>query len=136
MSTEHFPRRAPTPEPRSAPVALGIILVAAFAVVLAALPYPVFELDRYTFPKELVVEVAGFAAALVCVASARRLTLFAVTSIGRLASGHVWVGALIVGIVELGVGALLVKRGLHSFSEQSYSLEQTRESLKEIAGRR
>ena len=59
---EHHPRRVPTALPRFASglaadasattrVAAIVLQVAAFAVVLAALPYPVFELDRYTYPE-------------------------------------------------------------------------------------
>ena len=58
-----------------------VIQVAAFAVVLAALPYPLFELDRYTFPKELVLCLAALAATLLCLASARRLTVFVVDAL-------------------------------------------------------
>ena len=92
MPTEHLPRRAATPVPRAtlAPaadaaetsrVAAAVIQVAAFAVVLAALPYPTFELDRYTIPKELVLSAAAAAASLVCLASARRLTVFMVDAL-------------------------------------------------------
>jgi uncharacterized membrane protein YqjE len=56
-------------------------------------------------------------------------TLFATTLIGRLASGHMWVGALITGIVELVIAGVLVKKGLRAFAEPSYSLEATRESF-------
>src|SRR5690349_10562077 len=112
LSTEHFPRRAPTPEPRSAPVALAILLLAAFAVVVAVLPYPVFELDRYTFPKELVLEVAALAAALVSLASARRLTLFAVdgliglfvliSAVSTLAASNGWLAVRALGVTLAG----------------------------------
>jgi len=57
------------------------------------------------------------------------LTLLAVTLIGRAANGHMWIGALVTGIVELVVGAVFLKKGMHAFKEPSYSLEQTRESL-------
>ena len=40
------------------------------------------------------------------------LTLLVATLIGRFASGHMWIGAVITGVVELAVGAWLVKRGL------------------------
>jgi hypothetical protein len=63
------------------------------------------------------------------VVAAVMLTLLSVTLIGRAASGHMWVGALVTGIVEVVVGAMLLKKGLHAFTEPSYSLEQTRESL-------
>ena len=89
MSIEHHPRRVAAPLPRFASgqaadpaattrLAAIVIQVAAFAIVLAALPYSQFELDRYTFPKELVLGVTAVAATLFCLASARRLTLFVV----------------------------------------------------------
>jgi hypothetical protein len=58
--------------------ALLVLQVAAVLIVLAALPYPIFELDRYTLPKELVLHVAAFSAALLCLGTARRLTVFMV----------------------------------------------------------
>jgi len=58
--------------------ALLVLQVAAFLIVLAALPYPSFELDRYTITKELVLHLAAFSAAVLCLTSARRLTVFMV----------------------------------------------------------
>ncbi|HUF35456.1 MAG TPA: O-antigen ligase family protein [Gemmatimonadales bacterium] len=52
--------------------------LAAFAIVLAAFPYQLFHLDRYTFAKELVLLVAALVATLGCLAAARRLTVFMV----------------------------------------------------------
>jgi Protein of unknown function (DUF1469). len=40
------------------------------------------------------------------------LTLLIVTLIGRFGAGHMWLGAVITGVVELVVGAWLVRRGL------------------------
>ncbi|HEY4219544.1 MAG TPA: phage holin family protein [Gemmatimonadaceae bacterium] len=51
------------------------------------------------------------------------------TLIGRLAAGHMWVGAVVVGVVELALGIVLIKRGRTVFGEPSYSLEQTRAGL-------
>lgn len=62
------------------------------------------------------------------------LTLLLVTLIGRLASGHMWVGAIVTGILELVVGAVLIKKGLGDFAEPSYTLEQTRAGLSAIKG--
>ena len=59
------------------------------------------------------------------------LTLFMATLIGRLASGHMWVGAIVTGVVELVIAGVLVKKGMGAFAEPSYSLEATRESLKD-----
>jgi hypothetical protein len=59
------------------------------------------------------------------------LTIALVAVVGRLVNGHYWLGALIIGVVELGLGFLLIKRGTHQLSEPSYSLAETRESLKD-----
>jgi hypothetical protein len=69
------PAADPTPTTRAALIALQI---ASAAVVLAALPYQLFELDRFTVPKELVLHLAAVSATLFCLASTRRLTLFMV----------------------------------------------------------
>ncbi|HEU5040499.1 MAG TPA: hypothetical protein VFT84_06750, partial [Gemmatimonadales bacterium] len=68
------------PQP-STRTALLVLQVAAFAIVLAALPYQLFQLDRYTFTKELVLVAAALGATLCCLASARRLTVFAVDAL-------------------------------------------------------
>ncbi|HVE35821.1 MAG TPA: phage holin family protein [Gemmatimonadaceae bacterium] len=54
------------------------------------------------------------------------LTLLLATLIGRLAAGHMWIGAVVTGIVELAIAAWLIKRGLSAYAEPSYTLEQTR----------
>jgi O-antigen ligase len=82
-------RRTPSSPPRTPPApallpgpqtraALVILQIAAVAVVIAALPLPRFELDRYTIPKELVVELAALAAGMLCLSSARRLSILMV----------------------------------------------------------
>ena len=58
-------------------------------------------------------------------------TLFVITLVGRVLNGHMWVGALGVGVIELGLGYFLIKRGAHAFKDESYSLAITRESLKD-----
>lgn len=58
-------------------------------------------------------------------------TIFLATLIGRLASGHMWVGAIVVGILELIAAGVLVKKGIGAFGRPSYTLEETRESLKD-----
>jgi len=60
------------------------------------------------------------------------LTLFLVTLIGRLAAGHMWVGALVTGVLELAVALFLIKKGLATFKQPSYTLEETRAGLREI----
>jgi uncharacterized membrane protein YqjE len=61
------------------------------------------------------------------------LTVFVATLIGRIANDHMWVGALITGVLELAIGFWLLKRGLATYAEPSYSLEQTRHALKDTA---
>ena len=50
--------------------------------------------------------------------------------VGRLVAGHMWVGALVTGVVELVLAFVLVKRGIGEFKRPSYTLAETRESLK------
>jgi hypothetical protein len=57
------------------------------------------------------------------------LTVFVATLIGRIANDHMWLGALITGVVELGLGFWLIKRGLATYAKPSYTLEETRGSL-------
>ena len=57
------------------------------------------------------------------------LTVFIATLIGRIAHDHMWVGALVTGVVELTLGFWLVKRGLATYAKPSYTLEETRGSL-------
>jgi uncharacterized membrane protein YqjE len=61
------------------------------------------------------------------------LTVFVATLIGRIANGHMWVGALVTGIVELALGGWFVKRGLTSYKKRSYTLEETRHTLADTA---
>jgi hypothetical protein len=67
----------------------------------------------------------------IAVVAMMAFTLFAITLVGRVLNGHMWVGALAVGVIELGLGYFLVKRGLDAFKDESYSLAMTRESLKD-----
>jgi hypothetical protein len=61
------------------------------------------------------------------------LTLFLATLIGRIARGHMWVGALVTGAIELGLAVMLLRRGLGILRAPSYSLEETRAALKDTA---
>jgi hypothetical protein len=56
-------------------------------------------------------------------------TLFLVTLIGRIAAGHMWVGALVTGVLELGVAMILFNRGKRRYSEPAYTLPETRHSV-------
>lgn len=59
------------------------------------------------------------------------LTIAVAAGIGEIANGNMWVGALVTGAIEIGLGIWLVKRGVTSFAEPSYTLEETRAELKE-----
>lgn len=61
------------------------------------------------------------------------LTLFLATFIGRLANGHMWIGAAVTGVLEIGIGAWLVKRGIAAMVAPSYSLEASRNALADTA---
>ncbi|HEX7981758.1 MAG TPA: phage holin family protein [Gemmatimonadaceae bacterium] len=61
------------------------------------------------------------------------LTVFLVTLIGRLGNGHMWIGAMVTGILELAVGGMLLKRGLTSYAQPSYTLVETRGALTDTA---
>ena len=58
------------------------------------------------------------------------LTIALAAGIGRIADGHVWVGAVVTGLVELGLGAWLIKRGLTAYATASYTLGESREELR------
>src|SRR3954466_2625595 len=60
-----FPERA----------ALRVLQFGAIAVVLAAAPYKVFDLDRFFVPKELVLHATALSATLLCLPRVRRLGL-------------------------------------------------------------
>ena len=61
------------------------------------------------------------------------LTLFVATLIGRMVNGHMWVGALITGAIELVAGYYMIKRGVLAVSEPSYTLEASRLALADTA---
>ena len=58
-------------------------------------------------------------------------TLLVATLIGQAARGHMWVGAMVVGVLELVAAFVLIRKGTAAFGRPSYSLEETRESLKD-----
>jgi hypothetical protein len=56
-------------------------------------------------------------------------TLLLITLIGRWDAGHMWLGAIVVGVVELILAGVMIKRGISAFGGPSYSFEQTRKAL-------
>lgn len=62
------------------------------------------------------------------------LTIMLVTLIGQIDRGHMWLGAIVTGVIELVLGVYLIKRGVATYRTRSYSLVETRGSLKDTAG--
>lgn len=67
------------------------------------------------------------------VVSAVALTVLLIALVSAIAGHNYWAGTLIVGALELLAGWLLLRRGLTSLREPSYSLDESRESLKDTA---
>lgn len=61
------------------------------------------------------------------------LTIMLVTLIGWIDRGHMWLGAIVTGLIELALGVYLIKRGVATYRTPSYSLVETRGSLKDTA---
>jgi uncharacterized membrane protein YqjE len=61
------------------------------------------------------------------------LTVLLIAVLGLVFNGNYWAGALVVGVLELLVGFVLVRRGTTAFKEPSYTLEHSREALKDTA---
>ena len=116
----------PLPQPTSR-TALVVLQCAAVAIVLAALPYQLFQLDRYTFAKELVLLVAALVATLCALASARRLTVFmvdlllagflVVSFLSALVASNRWLsfrafGVSLAGAAVFWCGRTLARAGL------------------------
>ncbi len=70
---------------------------------------------------------AGFA-----IVAAVALTVLLIAAVSAMV-GHYWAGALIVGALELIVGLLMLRHGVAVVKSPSYSLQASRESLKDTA---
>ena len=57
------------------------------------------------------------------------LTVMLIALVGRMADRHYWLGALVVGVLELVAALMLIKRGLGAVKEPSYTFEESREEL-------
>ncbi|HKO15070.1 MAG TPA: O-antigen ligase family protein, partial [Gemmatimonadaceae bacterium] len=71
--------------------ALVLVQLGAIAVVLAALPYKSFDLDRFLVPKELALHLVATAAALLCLTTRQRLS---VARVDWLLGGFLVLGAV------------------------------------------
>jgi len=112
--------RAPRAEESEGRRALLALQAGAALVVLAALPYPFFQLDRYTFVKELVMLAAAVTAVLLCIGSARRISVFMVDALvagflglsllSALFAANGWLAARAVGVSLAGAGLFWAAR--------------------------
>jgi uncharacterized membrane protein YqjE len=58
------------------------------------------------------------------------LTIAVATAIGRAANGHMWVGAVVTGLLEIALGGWLITRGIKAYGTPSYTLGESREELR------
>jgi O-antigen ligase len=103
--------------------AMRVVQAGAIAVVLAALPYKTFDLDRYFVPKELVLHITATIAAIACVVWRRRivpslvdwlLVAFLVLSLASaVAATNWWLAWRGFAISLSGAALFWVARALH-----------------------
>lgn len=118
---------APTADRRER-IALLLLQIGAIAVVLAALPYKTFDLDRFFVPKELILHVTAIGAALLCLTGRRRLSMtgadlllvaFLVLSAAAAIVAQNWwlagraLAMSISGVLLFWVGLTMRRAGLH-----------------------
>ena len=81
--------------------------------------------------------VGGFVrlavAAAFAIVAAVALTVLLVAALSALLGGNYWAGALIGGAIEVAVGAFMLRRGVTVVKSPSYTLHESRESLKDTA---
>src|ERR1051325_1629107 len=93
----------PATTTRTDRIALLLLQIGAVAVVLAAVPFKAFELDRYFVPKELVLHICAAVSALLLIVRRNGLTftladlllagfLFAST-LSTLMATNLWLGS-------------------------------------------
>lgn len=111
--------RAPSSAERAAAT---ILILGAFAVVLTALPYKAFDLDRFFVPKELVLAVTTVSIAVVLIETSRRVSLaridvllivwlLANTASALFAENH-WLAFRALGVTVGGVVAFWCARAI------------------------
>jgi hypothetical protein len=89
-------------------VAAMVLMVGAFAVVLAALPFKAFDLERFFVPKELALFLTATAAAVFLLDRARQLAVgsvdallagwLALSVLSAAASSNWWLATRAVGV--------------------------------------
>lgn len=61
------------------------------------------------------------------------MTVALVAAIGAMAGGHMWIGAMATGVIELALAVFLIKKGLKRFREPSYTFQASRQALQDTA---
>ena len=113
-------RTAPASGPER--VAAAVLMIGGFAVVLAALPFKAFDLDRFFVPKELALFVTAATAAVFLLDRARQLAFgwvdallagwLALSIASAVASSNWWLATRAVGVTLAGVTVFWVARAL------------------------
>ena len=103
-------------------ITLGTVIVGAIAVVLLALPYKAFDLDRFFVPKELVLHATAAIAGLIVLArrprpSLSRVDTFLIAFIGlsvisALFAENWWLATRALAITASGIAVFWVARTL------------------------
>ena len=108
-------------------IALHLLQFGAIAIVLAAVPYKTFDLDRFFVPKELILHVTAVVAALFCLGNRRRVGVtrtdallvgfIALSAVSTLLASNHWLAtrALSIslsGVLLFWVGLTLRRAGL------------------------
>lgn len=99
-----------------------LLQAAAPLIVLAAIPGSLFELDRYLVPKELVLHLAAFGAALLVLRDARRLALATVdlllvgfgllSALSAVLAPNPWLGLRATGVTWAGIALFWSARAI------------------------
>ena len=61
------------------------------------------------------------------------MTVTLAAAIGALAGGHMWIGAIATGLIEIGLAVWLLKKGVKRFHEPSYTFQASRQALQDTA---
>lgn len=67
------------------------------------------------------------------IVAAVALTVLLIALVSIILRHNYWAGALIVGVLELVIGAVALRRGVSAIRSPSYALRASRESLKDTA---
>jgi O-antigen ligase len=109
-------------------IALVVVQLGVLAVVLAAYPYKLFDLDRYFVAKELALHVTAAIAAFLCITSRRRLVLdgvdvllavfLIVSTVSAILATNWWLATRALAVSLSGLAVYWVARLLRADGKQ------------------